>query len=189
MKKISLILVLLFVALTGFGQIVIDPEGDKPAFKDRLYFGGGFSATFGTITSVYLSPAVGYMITGGLSGGVGITYQYYKDNRDYNYASYESHSYGYRLFLRQNLYFIPKLPLFAYGEFENLNIEAWQYNSITEEWYLERKWYPRTMLGLGLFAPFGRRGGFFFAVLYDVMYSGSSSPYGSAWVYRVGFSL
>jgi len=42
MRKIFLILVLLCVALTGFGQIVIDPEGDKPAFKDRLYFGGGW---------------------------------------------------------------------------------------------------------------------------------------------------
>lgn len=187
MKKVYSLILLILISVTGYSQIEFDPGEEKPAFKDRIYYGGGFSATFGTITSVYVSPAVGYMITNGLSGGVGITYQYYQDNR-YT-PSYDDHSYGYRFFLRQNLYFIPKLPLFAYGEFENLNFEAAKYNPTTQEYYLERDWYPRTMLGLGIFAPFGRRGGFFFTVLYDVMHTGSTSPYSSAWVYRLGFSF
>ncbi len=187
MKKIYTVLLISLISIQAFSQIELDPGDDKPAFKDRIYYGGGFSATFGSITSVYLSPAVGYMITKGLSGGVGITYQYYQDNR-YT-PSYDDHAYGYRLFLRQNLYFIPKLPLFAYGEFENLNFETAVYNPNTQEYYLDRNWYPRTMLGLGLFAPFGRRGGFFFAVLYDVMHSGSTSAYSSPWVYRLGVSF
>jgi len=187
MKKVYTVIILFVLSLTAYAQIEMDPADEKPAFKDRIYYGGGFSVTFGSITSVYVSPAVGYMITKGLSGGVGITYQYYQDNR-YT-PTYESNSYGYRFFLRQNLYFIPKLPLFAYGEFENLNFEAAQYDPTTQEYYLARDWYPRTMLGLGLFAPFGRRGGFFFAVMYDVMYSGSNSAYGSPWVYRFGVSF
>jgi len=186
MKKAYTLILLLLLSVSVFGQVEIE-KGEKPPFKDRIYYGGGLSATFGTITSVYVSPMVGYMITRGLSGGVGITYQFYQDNR-YN-PKYESHSYGYRLFLRQNLLFIPKLPLFVYGEYEDLNFEAAKYNPVTEEYYLDRDWYPRFMLGAGLFAPFGRRGGFSFAVLYDVMHTGSTSPYNSPWVYRLGFSF
>ncbi len=187
MKKVYSLILFILISVTAYSQIEMDPGEDKPAFKDRIYFGGGFSATFGNITSVYVSPAVGYMITKGLSGGVGITYQYYRDDR--GGTTIDSNSYGYRFFLRQNLYFIPKLPLFAYGEFENLNFEAWQYNPSTDEWYVDRDWYPRTMLGLGIFAPLGRKGGFYFTVLYDVMYSGSTSAYNSPWVYRLGFSF
>ena len=188
MRKYILIL-LLTVSVTAFGQIEIEKgeRGEKGSIMDRLYFGGGFSATFGTITSVYVSPTVGYMITRGFSAGIGPTYQYYKDKR--YVPVYESNSYGGRIFARQNVYVIPRLPLFAYGEYENLNIEAAHYNPVTEEYYLDRDWYPRLMLGAGLFAPFGRRGGFYFAVLYDVIYPGVSSPYSSPWVYRIGFSL
>jgi hypothetical protein len=187
MKKIHPLILSILFSTTVFSQVVIEPD-DEPSFKDRIYFGGGFSATFGDITSVYVSPTVGYMITRGFSAGVGVTYQFYKDKR--YVPTYESHSYGGRLFARQNIYLIPRLPLFAYGEFEDLNIEAAKYNPITQEYYLDRDWYPRLMLGLGLFTPFGRRGGFYFAVLYDVIYQGySSSPYSSPWVYRIGFSL
>ena len=186
MKKIYTLLLFLLLSVTVFSQVEID-KGEKPPFKDRIYYGGGFSVTFGDITSVYVSPIVGYMITRGLSGGVGITYQYYKDKR-YT-PDLESHSYGPRLFLRQNLNFIPKLPLFVYGEYESLNFEAYQYDPATDEYYLERDWYPRLMLGAGLFVPFGRRGGFSFALLYDVIHSGSTSAYNSPWVYRLGFSF
>jgi hypothetical protein len=187
MKKSFVIIILMLLSLSVFSQVEIDKE-EKPPFKERIYFGGGFSATFGDITSVYVSPIVGYMITRGLSGGVGITYMYYKNN--WYEPAYESHSYGYRLFLRQNLNFIPKLPLFAYGEHESLNFEAVQYNNNTGEYYLSRSWYPRLMLGLGIFTPFGRRGGFSFTVMYDVIYSGSTtSAYNSPWVYRIGLSF
>lgn len=186
MKKFCILFLFLAVSGIAVAQIEIG-EGEKPSIADRIYFGGGFSATFGTITSVYVSPTVGYMITRGFSAGIGITYQYYKDKR--YVPTYESHSYGGRLFARQNIYLIPRLPLFAYGEFEDLSIEAAKYNPVTDDYYLERDWYPRLMLGLGLFAPFGRRGGFYFAVLYDVIYKGSTSPYNSPWVYRLGFSI
>jgi hypothetical protein len=186
MKRIYPIALLFMISMSSYSQIEIEKD-EKVPFKDRIYFGGGFSATFGDITSVYVSPIVGYMITRGLSGGVGITYQYYKNN--WYDPPYESHSYGYRLFLRQNLNFIPKLPLFVYGEQESLNFEAARFNPSTGEYYLDRGWYPRLLLGAGFFTSFGRRGGFNFAVLYDVIYSGSTSAYNSPWVYRLGFSF
>lgn len=186
MKKIYTIILLVFFSVSVFGQVEIDKE-EKPPFKDRIYFGGGFSATFGDITSVYVSPIVGYMITRGLSGGVGITYQYYKNN--WYEPAYESHSYGYRLFLRQNLNFIPKLPLFVIAEHESLNFEAAILDPSTGEYELSRAWYPRLNLGAGIFTPFGKRGGFYFAVMYDVVYSGSTSAYNSPWVYRIGVSF
>jgi hypothetical protein len=187
MKKIYILVLLMLSSVTAFSQVEIE-KGEKASIMDRIYFGGGFSATFGTIISVYVSPTVGYMITRSFSAGIGVTYQYYKDKR--YIPTYESNSYGGRLYVRQNVYVIPKLPLFAYGEYENLNIEAAHYNPVTEEYYLDRQWYPRLMLGAGLFAPFGRRGGFYFAVLYDVIYKGyNNSPYNSPWVYRIGFSF
>lgn len=186
MKKIYILSLVFCLSTASYAQVEIDRE-EEPSFKERIYFGGGFSATFGNITSVYVSPIVGYMITRGFSAGLGVTYQYYKDKR--YVPSYESNSYGGRVFLRQNIYVIPRLPLFAYGEYESLNFEAAKYNPVTEEYYLDRDWYPRLLLGAGLFAPFGRRGGFYFAVMYDVIYKGSESPYGSPWVYRMGVSF
>ena len=186
MKKTFTLILLILLSFTVFSQVEIE-QGEKPAFKDRIYFGGGFSATFGDITSVYVSPVVGYMITRGLSGGIGITYQYYRNN--WYTPTYDSHSYGYRLFLRQNLNFIPKLPLFVIGEYETLNFEAAIYDPSNGEYYLERDWYPRLNLGAGIFTPFGRRGGFYFAVMYDVIYSGTTSAYNSPWVYRIGLSF
>ena len=185
-RKLYVMILAMFITGTTLAQVEIE-KGEKPSFKDRIYFGGGFSATFGTITSVYVSPNVGYMFTRGFSAGIGVTYQYYKDKR--YVPTYESNAYGGRLFARQNFYIIPRLPLFAYGEYENLNFETAVYNPTTQEYYLDRKWNPRLMLGAGLFAPFGRRGGFYFAVLYDVIYKSSSSAYSSPWVYRIGVSF
>lgn len=189
MRNKIILIICLFLSSAAYAQRTFE-EGEKPELKDRIYFGGSFAATFGTVTSVYISPVVGYMITPGLSGGIGITYQYYKDNR-YS-TSYNSNSYGGRLFLRQNINII-KLPLFVYGEYETLNMEGPNYDPINDDYYYSRDWYPRVLLGGGLFQPMGKRGGFYIAVLYDVIHSGNSttnpSPYGSAWVYRIGFSF
>ena len=101
MKKIYILALLLSMSVSTFSQVEID-KGEKASIMDRLYFGGGFSASFGTITYVYVSPTVGYMITRGFSAGIGPTYQYYKDKR--YVPTYESNSYGGRLFARQNIY-------------------------------------------------------------------------------------
>lgn len=178
MKKIGIIAFLVIFGFNGYGQVELE-EGGKPSFLDRVYFGGSVNAQFGDYTVIYLSPMAGYMITRSLSGGVGITYQYVKNN----FINYESNTYGGRLFLRQNIKFL-KLPLFAYSEYESLNIERYNFNN-----ELQREWYPRLFIGGGLFQPIGRRGGFYILVMYDVIDKGSNSYYSSPWEYRIGFSF
>ena len=67
-------MLLLASVLTCFAQF----EQDKPSFKDRLFFGGGFGLTVGSVTHVDISPMVGYRITDRFSAGIGLSYQYYK---------------------------------------------------------------------------------------------------------------
>lgn len=120
MKKLFvglLVGILLFSCEDIFAQIEME-KGEKPAWRERIYFGGSFGGSFGTITYFEVSPVVGYMIRRNLSAGVGITYQYYND-KNYDYTT---HTYGGRVFLRQNFRFM-KIPLFAYAEYENVSYE------------------------------------------------------------------
>lgn len=182
MKKLLVILLCLTSINLALAQVTIG-ESEKPSAFDRMYFGGGLGATFGDITSVWVSPLVGYMITNSLSAGIGITYQYYSDSR----FDYQTNSYGGRLFARQNLSFI-KLPLFLYAEYETMNFEVFEPRP-PDDFVLTRDWIPSLFFGGGFFQPFGRRGGFFITAMYNVIYDEARSPYNSPWVFRVGFTL
>ncbi len=182
MKKLLMVILAVVSFNLASAQVMIE-EGDKPSVFDRMYFGGGFSLSFGTITYVYVSPVAGYMITRSLSGGVGITYQYYKDDR----FDYQTNTYGGKLFLRQNFSLL-KLPLFLYAEYETLNFE---YGEIlpNDQIIYTREWVPALFLGGGFFQPIGRRGGFTITAMYNVIYDNIRSPYDSPWVFRIGFTL
>lgn len=182
MKKIIVVILTLVCINLASAQVMIG-EGEKPSVFDRMYFGGGFSASFGTLTYVYVSPVVGYMITRSLSGGLGITYQYYKDER----FDYQTNTYGGKLFLRQNFNLL-KLPLFLYTEYETLNFEYGQILPNDQIIYT-REWVPSLFLGGGFFQSFGRRGGFSITAMYNVIYDNLRSPYNSPWVFRIGFTL
>jgi hypothetical protein len=151
---------------------------DSIPFKDRLYFGGNFGMQFGTVTLLDFSPLVGVMITPKFSSGVGITYQYFDDNR---YIGGESSSYGGRVFSRYNV--LPNI--FTHAEFEFINFD--NYNILEDRF--ERIWANSLFLGGGYFAPFGPRGGANFTFLYNVLHDNLRSPYGEPYVIRVGFVL
>ncbi|MBS0000969.1 MAG: hypothetical protein KFF73_18440 [Cyclobacteriaceae bacterium] len=182
MKRVLGVFVAMMSINLAMGQVIIE-EGEKPSVFDRMYFGGGFGASFGDITSVYVSPVVGYMITRSLSAGVGITYQYYSDSR----FDYQTNTYGGKLFARQNLSLL-KLPLFLYAEYETLNFEVYEPRP-PDDYVLTRDWIPSLFFGGGFFQPFGRRGGFSITAMYNVIYDEARSPYNSPWVFRVGFTL
>lgn len=182
MKRIVVILSCIMFFSLASAQVTIG-EDEKPSVFDRMYFGGGLGASFGDITSVYVSPLVGYMITNSLSAGIGITYQYYSDSR----FDYQTNSYGARVFARQNLSFL-KLPLFLYTEYETMNFEVVEPRP-PDDFVLTRDWIPSLFFGGGFFQPFGRRGGFFILAMYNVIYEADRSPYNDPWVFRVGFTL
>ena len=117
MRKLSYLFVSLVLLLSteSFGQKEVNFDSG-PSFKDRIYTGGGFGFSNnanGALVSV--SPLVGYMITRKLSGGVGITYQYYLDKIN----DVEDHRYGGNLFLMQML--IYRVFLMGQYNFFNLN--------------------------------------------------------------------
>lgn len=178
-NKIFPLVLLFFLSfqLSTFAQRELDPEA-KPPLKDRMYFGGNFGMQFGTVTLLDISPLVGVMITPRFSSGVGVTYQYFNDQR---YIGGETSSYGGRLFSRYNIF--PNI--FAHAEYESINFD--NYNIISDRF--ERIWSNALFLGGGYFAPFGANGGANFTFLYNVLHDNLRSPYGEPYVIRVGFVL
>jgi hypothetical protein len=177
-SKNALFFLLAFLLMQSAAFAQREIYSDSTSFKDRLYFGGNFGMQFGTVTLIDFSPLAGVMITPKLSGGLGITYQYYKDNR---FFGANSSSYGGRLFGRYNIF----PTIFLHAEYESINFD--NYNFFTERY--ERIWSPGLFLGAGYFAPFGSRGGANFTFLYNVLYDNLRSPYSEPYVIRVGFVL
>ncbi|WP_373495557.1 hypothetical protein [Aquiflexum sp.] len=169
--------ILFFVIVPAEAQRYID-EGNRPLFKDRLFFGGNFALQFGTITFIDVSPLAGVMITNRFSSGVGMTYQYFNDRR---FIGGNNSIYGGRIFSRYNIF--PNI--FAHAEYESLNLDA--YNRITERF--ERIWVPGLLIGGGYFIPFGDRGGTNITLLYNVLHDNFRSPYNSPLIIRFGFML
>tara|TARA_Y100000782_G_scaffold31337_1_gene34670 strand:+ start:2648 stop:3190 length:543 start_codon:yes stop_codon:yes gene_type:complete len=112
---VFLLLILPSLVLAQFSPIEQQPEKDKSKFRlsDRLFVGGGFGFSFGTITSIDLSPLVGLQLTERLRMGVGGTYMYYEDTR----YSYSTNIYGGRVFYQYKIY----QGLFAHAEGEVLS--------------------------------------------------------------------
>jgi hypothetical protein len=167
----------LFYSVQAFSQREIDEEMSPP-LRDRLYYGGNFGMSFGTITFIDVSPLVGAMITNKFSGGAGATYQYFNDTR---FVGGESSLYGGRVFGRYNVF--PNF--FAHTEYEMLNFDL--FNMATETF--RREWVPGFFIGAGYFAPFGNRGGANFTFLYNLMFDNRRSPYNEPYVIRIGFVM
>jgi hypothetical protein len=158
-------------------QRVIFPE-ERPPLRDRMYYGGNFAMSFGTITFIDVSPLAGVMITDKLSAGLGSTYQYFNDAR---FVGGSNTLYGGRIFTRYNVF--PNI--FLHSEYESLNFDL--YNFATDSF--NRTWVDAVFIGGGYFTPFGNRGGANITFLYNLQYDVRRSPYNEPYVIRVGFVL
>lgn len=146
-------------------------------FLDRAFLGGNFGLQFGNITFIDVSPIVGYRITDRFHAGPGITYRYFR------ISGFEGTStYGGSLFARR----IIGAQFFAQAQYEQLNTI---YPSFDTPNALERGWVPGFFLGGGIFQPLGRRGAVILSGMYNLLYDNVRSPYGSPWVFNVGFTL
>lgn len=171
-KKILLSTLLFIGSFNLMAQKEIDLE-DKPSFFDRVYTGGGFSMSFGTITYIDVSPILGYMITDKFSAGFGITYRYYKDKR----VDFSTNIYGGRLFARHNI----AAQFFVHTEYENISFERFERG---------REWISGFFVGGGFSQPIGRGSAAFnITALYNLSYEAGNSPYNSPWVLRAGITL
>ena len=129
MLKKCLIVLALFISITGFSQ---DEDsyvfGDNVSNNsngtsegggfswDRVTIGGGLGLSFGTITVLEIAPNVGYYLTDHILVGVGGRYSYYKDNTyDFSTNTYGGRVYGEYLF--------GGVPFLAHVETELINLE------------------------------------------------------------------
>jgi hypothetical protein len=172
MTKIKyFILPLLLFATVAFaqkGETVIEKESN---WQDRIYFGGGAGLSGGSgYTMISLSPIVGYMISNRLSGGVGITYQYYKS------GDFSDNRWGGQVFMRMNVI----KQLFLYGSYQFINYSTFPFDG-------PRATTARLPLGVGLSQPIGKRSSINFLAAYDVIHD--ETAYASPWVFSVFFSL
>lgn len=131
-------------------------------FKERLTYNIGGGLNFGTITNISILPQIGYRITPKLSAGVGINFNYFRDNRFS--PPDEFMIYGGNTFAR----FQVIENLFLQTEYQRLN-----YNNTSGDYVL---------LGGG-YNP----GGGLFISGYYILKSPINNVYGAPYILRVGF--
>ncbi len=174
-------IITLFICNTGIYAQNKKTE-EKLSLKDRIFFGGNIGLQIGTITQIEIAPLVGYRITPRLSAGLGIKYEYYKENT--YFANFETHIYGGRLF--SNYLFIKDLnnviPLgfnggiFVQGEYEALNLETRIFDVLNEHPGQDRFWLHSVLVGGGLRIPAGERASINLTILYNLNES-ANTPY------------
>jgi len=155
---------------------------EKPSFKDKVFFGGGFGLSFSSNYDYFsLSPIIGYRVNQRLATGVNIIFRY--TNYKYVTPNVSTNDYGLSPFLRFQLYG----PLFLHAEYEYLN---YQYITYTGETF--RQNYNSFLAGGGFFQPMGRNAGFFATILYNFSYRTPGPndyyPYSSPLVIRAGIT-
>lgn len=188
--KIVFLLFLVNVPVIIFAQRE-EEEEIRPI--DRIFFGGNFGMQFGTITSIEVSPIVGYYITPKLSAGAGIRFEYFKDKGYYATYAYETTIYGGDIFTRyiiisnlgEGLNLGLNTGIFIQAEYEALSLEKMYFDPPYTE--PGRFIVHSVLVGGGIIQPIGSRSAFLLSVLYNLNES-ARSPYSNP-IIRVGFTF
>lgn len=178
MKRIFILLVL-FIPFQLLAQDTTKAK-QKPGMytlSDHLVYGGNMGLNFGNVTSIGISPFVGYKVTPKFIPGIGASYTFIKFNFS-NYPSESMQIYGGSIWSR---YYVLE-NLFAYGEYEVLNGEWDPYYRPNVRYNLNS-----TLLGGGYQQSFGGLSSYVL-VLYNVTQD-ADSPYMSPLIIRVGIGL
>ncbi|MBL8002943.1 MAG: hypothetical protein JNL05_13395 [Flavobacteriales bacterium] len=156
------------------------PKKDPRPLKDRVWFGGGVSLMFGTVTNLGVAPMMGYKIDqkGKWSAGLGVNYYYFSDSR--YQPAYESSNYGGSLFTRYRV--IPQAYLHAEYNLQNYELYS-PFNDVER-----REWVPFLLLGGGYAQHLGGHSYMTFQVLWDVIQD-VRSPYGSQPFFTAGVGV
>lgn len=168
LKNILLLCVVFYTLQHCAAQELEDNSEDEKEdlsilpFKDRLTFnmGGGFM--FGTFTNINLQPQIGYRVTPNLTSGIGLTFQYFKDN---SFNSDPFLIYGGNVFSRYRI----SSNLFVQAE-----LQALQFNENLGQYGL---------IGGGYISP----DNFYISAYYLVFYPKNNNAYRVPYVLRFGF--
>ncbi len=162
-----------------------EPKSD---FWDNVIIGGGVSATFGSYTSLYLSPSVGYRLNDKWVVGGGYTYMYFRSNLYYagggNYvsgATYDNTIHGPNAFVN----FFPFNGFYTGVQYEILNHDVPYYYG-ANNYEEENQWTSVLWLQAGISQKIGNNGYVQLGLKYNVLHD-YDSPYGTAWFPVIGF--
>ncbi len=133
------------------------------SLKDRIYFGGQLTLSFGDPSSIGIAPMVGYKITPKLSAGAKIGYEYVH----YDDFDQSAHNWGGSVFGRYRL--VPQL--YAHAEFQAINYEIF-----TSRTTSSRETVPFVLLGGGFMKRIAPNTWGYVEVLVDVLQD-ENSPY------------
>ena len=150
MKKHTLILIL-FISLNVFSQ--------KSEFWENVKFGGGFGISFGTSTTIAISPSAVYDFENGFMLGAGVNYLHNQ------FGTSKTNVYGVSLI---SLYQIPVIGIQLSGELEQLFANQTNGNNKTNFNY------PALYLGAAF-----NKGRFAIGFRYDVLYDENKSVFSS----------
>ncbi|MCF8369483.1 MAG: hypothetical protein K9G76_10610 [Bacteroidales bacterium] len=151
---------------------------DGVPLRDKIYFGGGLGATFGSYTRIAVYPLIGIRVTDDFRTGMQLAYEYINDKR--YYINYDGSNYGLGIFAQYNV--LPQL-------FFHLEPAIWNYNG----YYLfdqnDRVWVPYFFVGAGLSQQIGRNSIAYIQVKFDIIQH-EKSPY-SSWapLFDVGVGI
>jgi hypothetical protein len=144
-------------------------KSSTPAVTDRLFFGGSFGLSLGTITDISVSPVVGFWLLPRLAIASGPSYRYYKDPVD------RTALYGGRGYLEfvvvQNLNSVVPMGvhtgLFLHLEDELLSLKTSFWKNPPP--YLTDRFYVNTVLaGAGISQQLGKRSSLNFMALWPL---------------------
>lgn len=170
-----LLVSLLFISSHTIAQ---NPEH----WSKRLVFGGNLGLQFGTVTAIDLSPQIGYKVTDRLTPGIGISYQFYSDNRRVGYE-FKTHIYGGKTFVS----YLLLENVLAHVEYEALSLESVYFKTNYVPTDPDRYWSHNLFVGGGYSHPIGAKGSIFLLVLYNLN-EDINSPYTNP-VVRIGFNF
>ncbi|MEZ4903108.1 MAG: hypothetical protein R2822_15790 [Spirosomataceae bacterium] len=142
-----------------------------PSAIDKIRLGGSIGPlSFGTVTSIGISPVIGFQATNRLALGGGLTYQYTQIRYSPTVkAKYDN--YGGRFFGMFNVFESINLN----AEYESLNV---QYNDYSASGITRRTWINSAMVGASYSTPIGGRfvRAFNLIVLYNLSYNNLVNP-------------
>ncbi len=187
MKKVILgTTFLVFVVSLSYAQ---QQDQSPSGFdKSRLFVGGNLGLSFGSYTTILVTPQVGYHFSNIFAAGVGLNYIYY-NYRFYNYdgslGERDVYSYaGMNVFGR--IYPIRQFFIQAQPEVDYVWGQTTVYNpTVTAK--LPGQFVPCMLLGGGAAIPAGR-GAIVLSVMYDVVQN-PLSPYYHQAVFGFGYNM
>lgn len=153
-------------------------ELSSKSFWERVHFGGGLAASFGSFTSVMVAPNALYEVTPNFMAGVGLNYIYLNQKitnlSNSSDLSVKSSIYGGKILAYYTIFD----QILLSGEFEH----NYRTTSIPDGLTLNipnAYWKSALFVGLGYMVPFGNGGGIIISLSYDLLYDENLSIFGS----------